>query len=617
MSSAEPDTKRQKIDEEHIIKINNNIISDTKLEKIEFGTGKTEDAPIEADFAFAIPTLPKKAVIDNENVEDEEKWWEDDKQEKIPEEIPDVCPYLDTVNRGVLDFDLEKVCSISLRRQNVYMCLVCGKYFQGRGPKTYAYTHALVNDHHVFLCLATRKFHCLPENYEIVDKSLNDILYANAPTYTKADLRSFSDIDPKAGPYDVDFYKIRAKCEEGAQSAYVPGIVGLNDVKDTDYANAAFLVLCQVTPIRDFFLMNKENGPKVLKNIQSLDKEQEIRMRPVIKFWGELLRKMMSKQAYRSHVGPHEMMQAVTLGSNRKFQIVKKSDAAVFMTWFLNTLHMGLGGTKKTKSSIIYKTMRGKLHTWQRHVAMEQLDNENLKVVLEKPTEREGPFLHLTLDVPELKLFGSKKNNAEHIIPRVDIMELLKKYNGEKETEVKRYGKDIIVYRHVIVEPPEFLLIYINRFHKSLWDTHKNPSVVMFPLEGLDLNDLLRDKSMSARYDIVANICHDSHKRSELDDSRWREKTDSSTNTRKTMYTAGKPTDGAYRVQVIHQQSKCWFEIEHLHVKQILKEQVMQSESYIQIWKRTYYGPKNEAGGKAAGAHLNAYQENDKDKLQM
>ena len=75
MSSAEPDTKRQKIDEEHIIKINNNIISDTKLEKIEFGTGKTEDAPIEADFAFAIPTLPKKSVIDNQNVEDEEKWW--------------------------------------------------------------------------------------------------------------------------------------------------------------------------------------------------------------------------------------------------------------------------------------------------------------------------------------------------------------------------------------------------------------------------------------------------------------------------------------------------------------------------------------------------------------
>ena len=40
------------------------------------------------------------------------------------------CPYLDTVNRAVLDFDLEKVCSVSLRSTNVYACLVCGRYFQ-------------------------------------------------------------------------------------------------------------------------------------------------------------------------------------------------------------------------------------------------------------------------------------------------------------------------------------------------------------------------------------------------------------------------------------------------------------------------------------------------------
>ena len=42
------------------------------------------------------------------------------------------CPYLDTINRGVLDFDFEKLCSISLSKINVYACLVCGKYFQGR-----------------------------------------------------------------------------------------------------------------------------------------------------------------------------------------------------------------------------------------------------------------------------------------------------------------------------------------------------------------------------------------------------------------------------------------------------------------------------------------------------
>ena len=43
-----------------------------------------------------------------------------------------LCPYLDTINRTVLDFDFEKLCSVSLTRINVYACLVCGKYFQGQ-----------------------------------------------------------------------------------------------------------------------------------------------------------------------------------------------------------------------------------------------------------------------------------------------------------------------------------------------------------------------------------------------------------------------------------------------------------------------------------------------------
>lgn len=70
------------------------------------------------------------------------------------------CPYLDTINRqniffiwsqihivtllhlvlscfisfysrSVLDFDFEKLCSVSLSHINVYACLICGKYFQG------------------------------------------------------------------------------------------------------------------------------------------------------------------------------------------------------------------------------------------------------------------------------------------------------------------------------------------------------------------------------------------------------------------------------------------------------------------------------------------------------
>ena len=58
---------------------------------------------------------------------------------------------------SVLDFDFEKLCSISMSNINVYACLVCGKYFQGRGPKSHAFTHSLMQDHHVFLNFMTLK----------------------------------------------------------------------------------------------------------------------------------------------------------------------------------------------------------------------------------------------------------------------------------------------------------------------------------------------------------------------------------------------------------------------------------------------------------------------------
>ncbi|KAJ2355296.1 U4 U6.U5 tri-snRNP-associated protein, partial [Coemansia sp. RSA 2618] len=83
--------------------------------------------------------------------------------------------YLDTVNRSSLDFDFEQLCSVSLATSNVYACLVCGKYYQGRGKQTHAYFHSINDDHHVFINLTTLAVYVLPENYEVADRSLNDI----------------------------------------------------------------------------------------------------------------------------------------------------------------------------------------------------------------------------------------------------------------------------------------------------------------------------------------------------------------------------------------------------------------------------------------------------------
>ena len=97
------------------------------------------------------------------------------------------CPYLDTVSRIMLDFDFEKVCSVTLQNLNVYACLVCGKYFQGnamideayllsgRGRNSQAYVHSLQANHHVFINLHNEKIYCLPDDYEVIDSSLADI----------------------------------------------------------------------------------------------------------------------------------------------------------------------------------------------------------------------------------------------------------------------------------------------------------------------------------------------------------------------------------------------------------------------------------------------------------
>ena len=93
--------------------------------------------------------------------------------------------YLDTINRSVLDFDFEKLCSVTLSNINVYACLVCGRYYQGRGPKSHAYFHSLEVGHHVFVNMGTKRVYVLPEGYEVKSKSLEDIKFVVDPRYSK------------------------------------------------------------------------------------------------------------------------------------------------------------------------------------------------------------------------------------------------------------------------------------------------------------------------------------------------------------------------------------------------------------------------------------------------
>ena len=148
------------------------------------------------------------------------------------------CPYLDTVNRSILDFDFERSCSVSLETgPHVYACLVCGKFFRGKGKYTPVYTHAVDEGHFVFVHLSKGTFHCLPDDYEIKDPSLADVSAALHPTFTEDEIQK---LDSNTG-LARDLFGRR----------YLPGYVGLNNLNKVSFGKIELI---------SFFGLQKSNA---------------------------------------------------------------------------------------------------------------------------------------------------------------------------------------------------------------------------------------------------------------------------------------------------------------------------------------------------------------------
>ncbi|PTB68032.1 hypothetical protein BBK36DRAFT_1194697 [Trichoderma citrinoviride] len=207
--------------------------------------------------------------------------------------------YLDTIDRNVLDFDFEKLCSVSLSNINVYACLVCGKYYQGRGVKSHAYFHSLDEDHHVFINLETQKVYVLPEGYEVKSKSLDDIKYVSDPRYTKEEVIQ---LDRRRPSDAVISWTLDGK-------PYTPGFVGMNNIKDNDYLNVVVQALSHVSPLRNYFLLEDFSNKSEL-----------------VKRCSILFRKIWNPRAFKAHVSPHELLQEVALQSNKRFTLTRQSD---------------------------------------------------------------------------------------------------------------------------------------------------------------------------------------------------------------------------------------------------------------------------------------------------
>ncbi|KAG4303815.1 hypothetical protein PORY_002778 [Pneumocystis oryctolagi] len=438
--------------------------------------------------------------------------------------------YLDTVDRTRLDFDFEKLCSISLSNLNVYACLICGKYFQGRGRSSYAYFHSLDEAHHVYINLHSLKIYVLPESYEVHTNALDDIKYVLNPTYTKEQVMT---MDTNTEPsYDLDNKK------------YFPGFVGLNNIKQNNYLNCVIQALSHVTPFRNYFILENFSGKSELVQRLSI-----------------LIRKIWNAKAFRGHVSPHELLQEVTSVSGKQFKLTEQSDPLEFLSWLLNVIHIDLGGSKtKAGSSVIHRIFQGKVRIQSQKIIARSDANDADRLRFEVGREIQeniSPFLFLTLDLPMPPLLQDEFE--DNIIPQVALSTLLAKYDGVTSQELSGQRK-----RYKIKTLPPFLIFHIKRFTRNNWRDEKNPTIVNFPVKDLDMRgyvDPTHLSNSSTVYDLCANIVHE---------------TVSSIEGEKRVF----------RTQVRNKSTDIWYQIQDLYVEEIPKEMIFLNESYIQIWER-------------------------------
>ncbi|CAD8156807.1 unnamed protein product [Paramecium octaurelia] len=413
------------------------------------------------------------------------------------------CPYIATICRHMLDFDFEKLCSVTLSNLNVYVCLICGKYYQGKSINTQAYIHSLEQDHHLFMNLQNTKIYCLPDNYEVVDHSLEDIQY---------------NLDPKFNNLkELDDNVEESRALDG--TTFLPGFVGLNNLSKSDYFNVVMQALCRIKPLRNFmiFLQFQKSATEPFDYNCLLSQR-----------FSELTRKIWNPRNYKGHVSPHELLQAVTLKSNKQFKIGQQSDPMHLIIWFLDNLKKELLHINKT-NTIISDCFQGELqYEWYKPLK-NAIGYQPIPIIEQKS------FFYLSLDLPSTPL--QKDGSQKALIPSISIQELIKKYDGFTNTDSADGRR-----RYTITKFPKYLIIHMKRFIKNNFFMEKNPTIVTFPLNDLDLSQCLNLEQQNVKYNLIANICHE-----------------------------GTAKVGIYKIHVKNEANNQWFQIQDLHKQNICK----------------------------------------------
>lgn len=181
----------------------------------------------------------------------------------------------------------------------------------------------------------------LPDNYLVSDPSLSDIIAVLSPKFSPSDLKVLDKPAHLSRPsFDL------------SNNSYIPGFIGLNNIKRHDHINVIIHMLLHVPSLRDFLLLYPASHKNARAKPEKLAPAKDMLKRPeLLSRLSLLTRKLWSPRLFKSQVSPHEFLQEVNRASKSKWRLEEQGDPAEFLGWMLNRIHADLGGTKKQNSS--------------------------------------------------------------------------------------------------------------------------------------------------------------------------------------------------------------------------------------------------------------------------
>ena len=340
------------------------------------------------------------------------------------------CPYLSAILRHKLNFDNERKCSVTVQSQNVYMCLICGQFFHGRGHKTPANSHALQAEHFMFADCMTGQIWCLPDMYEVVDDALADIKHNLNPSYTEDEIESAltnSERMRQIGD-QTKFFRV--------------GYVGLNNVKNTQYINAILQALLHLPPL-------------VRHYMKTFTYSQEIRRTPIRDAFGLIFKKVWNPMNVFGQVAPRCLVDLLQEESAGWRNAANVQDPQKFLHFLLRALHeaerKALGKkARKSGTTIIEDTFQGGMRVTKR----EYEANRDMTA----SSSSETPFFTLPLVLPDNPL--SRKEEERNRVPVQHIYDLLKRYNATTERITAAEKGKSVGYTYQITKLPKYAKIY-------------------------------------------------------------------------------------------------------------------------------------------------------------